>query len=406
MKASRDPRRPRATRQPIVRCAALLTLTFAATSTLGACRTRTYNTASGAKGTDSGLQSDTRTWVPGANVTDAFRARLDAVSKSSSNAVSNAVSKSASTPASGGLNGVKLLLVPGLSGNEIRAVAGLTIRATAAGREKNHDYFDDQLSACKAFGWECEFVTLDTKRLVPTNAATLAARFRAETSPYIVLGHSRGGVDTLAALLLMSPEDRRLLRGWVSLQSPHAGIPAAARIDNLAGPLRPFLFQFGKVNAELTPDVSRARVDERREALEALGREVPLLTLGSWFDASATDTPEKGRSLLGPLEKVTRGLLASTPEGAGGARSGRNDGVVALEDSRLPGVRYIDLPAHDHVSTVFKYEGAPALDYNAFLAALMETLQSVDAPLEPAKEPIVVPEEASGDGEAASEKSP
>jgi hypothetical protein len=328
-----------------------------------ACKSRTYNSDPSSRS----ASWPERPWSPGADVSTTFSTLLEDPSTAPE------IPK-----------GARVLWVMGLSGKQIEDVSEFTFRRTEQDKALNSAYFEDTLKACRSVevGWDCEIVPTDTAATVEANASALREVFIAQKLPYFVVAHSRGGVDTIRALTSIEPGESAYLRGVITLQSPHAGIVTSAALRKLSGGLFDFFGRVGELNKELTPDASIQRVGERTQRLAELAARVPILTVGSWFvdddRIHKGDEPGQVKSILKGLEGVTRGQLKKKYPASADVKAPltawRNDGVVALEDTRLPGIRFVDLAKHDHVSPVLTYKGSPPITHAAFLKAIVGTL--------------------------------
>jgi hypothetical protein len=214
------------------------------------------------------------------------------------------------------LAGHRVLLCNGLLGE---VIAGLRL-----------DYMSGQLDWLKRMGVAAARVPLPTAAPVAENAARIAAAILAEPSPVLLVAHSKGGLEALAALLL--PGTAARCRGFLALQSPFHGSPVAdAALD--IGPLRDFAHHAlrlarlgdGQGLADLTRPVREAWMREHAGGIATLAATVPMASLATALE------PDPGWSDRPYLP------LARWMEGKG---AGPNDGLVPVASTILPGARH------------------------------------------------------------------
>ena len=128
----------------------------------------------------------------------------------------------------------------------------------------------------------------NTQQGVVENGAAIAAYLRGlDNKRVTILSHSKGGLDTLQALL----ENRDLwgttVTGWVALQAPFHGSPVA---DNLPAPLAgPVLSVFGgdqQAILDLQTDVRAQYMLGRANAIADLTGAIPVVSCSSTFTAT------------------------------------------------------------------------------------------------------------------------
>lgn len=220
------------------------------------------------------------------------------------------------------LAGTRLLLCYGLLGE---VMAGL--------RPIGLDYMAGQLAWLRRIGVAVAVVPLPTVAPVGVNAGRIVAAILAEPSPVILVSHSKGGLEVLAALL--RPGVAARCRGFIALQAPFRGSPVA---DWVCG-IRPFrlaahhaalLLRLGTGRGlkDLCCPVREAWMAAHAAAVADLVAGVPVTTvatvLGSrpgWQD----------RAYLPFARWIER-------QGAG-----PSDGLVPLTSALLPGARQVVL---------------------------------------------------------------
>jgi hypothetical protein len=221
------------------------------------------------------------------------------------------------------LSGTRVLLCYGLLGEVMAGLAPMGM-----------DYMAGQLAWLRRLGVAAQVVKLPTAAPVGVNAGRIAAALLAEDAPAILVAHSKGGLEALAALL--RPGMAQRCRGFVALQSPFFGSPLA---DWLLGP-RPLLLAAhhaarlaqlgtGRGLRDLTCSVRQAWMRDNAAGIAALVARIPVATLATQIGASGTWRESAYRPLARWLE--ARG-------------AGPNDGLVPVASALLPGARQRILP--------------------------------------------------------------
>jgi hypothetical protein len=186
----------------------------------------------------------------------------------------------------------------------------------------------------------------DAEAAPDANAAVIARMVQAARSPVVLITHSKGSVDTLTALV-GAPAIRARVAGWVSIQGAVQGSSVA---DAVAGEDGGGIFErireaalsgifehvFGGSVQGLKALRTRDRVEYlRRNAGEvrAVVTAIPTVAFGSAAPTSRST-----------LRKATNRFFADEP---------RNDGLVSVERSVIPGARIVhDLDGPDHGDAV------------------------------------------------------
>ena len=212
------------------------------------------------------------------------------------------------------LAGHRILLCYGLFGE---VVAGLRL-----------DYMRSQADWLRGLGLAVEVVALPTAAPILANAMRIAERIAADPRPVLLIGHSKGGVEALAALLRPGIAPR--CHGLLALQSPFLGSPVA---DALCGirplhrvahrALRALRLGSGRGLRDLTMPVRRAWMEEHAAAIAALARQVPIAVLATTLEGAPLRIEEGAYRLLDRWMRR---------QGAG-----PGDGLVPLASARLPG---------------------------------------------------------------------
>ena len=225
-------------------------------------------------------------------------------------------------------------------------------------------YFGEQIDALKAQGIATHDLDVHSEADIATNAATIAAAIRAAPGPVTLVTHSKGSLDTLAALMsepdLCTP---RRVRGWVSLQAPFYGSPLADLNtgDAVRREITSYLLEKGfggSPDTLLELRVSSRRVYQRvhASAIRSVVSTVPTVCYGS-------DLAE-GQLSLFRVSWLICGL-AGEP---------RNDGLVGIHSARLPGAAMVTETGVDHAMAVIAVPGSrfdPATCLTALLSLVV-----------------------------------
>jgi hypothetical protein len=221
------------------------------------------------------------------------------------------------------LAGTRVLLCYGLFGD---LLAGL--------RPVGVDYMAGQLEWLCRIGVAAAPVPLPSAAPVAENAAQIAAAILAEPSPVVLVAHSKGGLEALAALLM--PDIAARCRGFLALQSPFHGSPvadAALGFEAFTEVAHHALRATGLGNrqglADLTCAVREAWMAAHAPEIEALAARLPIASLAT---AVQTEVGWRDRAYV---------PLARWMERQG---AGPNDGLVPVGSTRLPGARHAVLP--------------------------------------------------------------
>lgn len=225
-------------------------------------------------------------------------------------------------------------LAAALAGCRVLLCYGLFGEVMAGLKPIGLDYMARQRAWLMRLGVPVEVARLPTAAPVAANAARLAEMIRCDQRPVMLIAHSKGGVEALAALLLPGVAAR--CRAFLALQVPFRGSPLADAALRL-GPLRlaadPVLrlVRLGERQGilDLTTPVREAWMHEHAAAIEALAAILPMASLAT---VVATAKSWRDRPHL---------ALARWMERLG---AGPNDGLVPVASTVLPGVRHAVLP--------------------------------------------------------------
>lgn len=217
----------------------------------------------------------------------------------------------------------EILLVKGLFGNHMPG------------------YFHPAKRHLRRLGLHVHLLEIGTDASVATNAEAVrdavVRSFARHERPVVLVGHSKGGVDALAALALY-PEIVPEVRGVVAMQSPYAGTPIADDVEACPG-LR---IATGVVVGGLLMGSPRSVADltyERRRAFIAahpLPPGVPVVSLAT------SRAPAFGQVLQASSTYLAKqyGLPS--------------DGLVVPDDGVVPGSRTVRLDDMSHAEAVLR----------------------------------------------------
>jgi alpha-beta hydrolase superfamily lysophospholipase len=256
--------------------------------------------------------------------------------------------------------------MPELAGRRVLLAYGLAGEAIARLAPVGFDYMGTQLAWLRACDAEAQVVPLPTAAAVEDNATLLAGAILASPAPCLLLSHSKGGLEALAALL--RPGVAARCQAFLALQSPFLGSPVADALLGNAGfhGVARQLAQLLRVGSgaglvDLTSTVRTAWMQERAPQIAALTASLPVLCIG---------TQVKRDSAVGPDRRYLP--LAEWLEKRG---AGANDGLVPVASALLPGARHWVLNA-SHRALVSAGEGR---DPVGILRQALEALLAVPA---------------------------
>jgi len=225
------------------------------------------------------------------------------------------------------------LVEAALAGHRVLLAYGLLGEVMARLAPMGVDYMGAQLAWLRGIGAEAHIVKLPTAAPVAANAARLAAAIAADPRPVVLIGHSKGGLEGLAALLHPGAASR--CRAFLALQSPFRGSPvadalcAARPLHQAAGmALEALKLGSGEGLRDLTTTARTAWMARHAEAIAALLARVPTLTAATRLTA---ECPPADRRYL-PLARWVA------------THGGENDGLVPVASALLPGTIQVTLP--------------------------------------------------------------
>jgi hypothetical protein len=238
-------------------------------------------------------------------------------------------------------------LAQALEGKRVLIAYGLVGELLAAMHRLGVDYMKTQASWLRReIGTDVSVVRLATAAAVADNAHRIAEVLCQDTRPAVVIAHSKGGLETLTALMNRRAAGR--CAAFVAIQSPFLGSPvadflvAAAPLHaTVKGSLRLLRAGSGAGLHDLTTAVRQAWMERHAEAIAGLVENIPMVCC-----ATAVS-----KSTIGPDRRYA--ALARWIERQG---FGPNDGMVPVSSALLPGARHLVLGG-GHRGTVSKGRG-------------------------------------------------
>lgn len=250
----------------------------------------------------------------------------------------------------------RLLFVPAL-------LSGIALKAS---RLRLVEYLTHQVRQLKDEGFDAEIADIDTGATVQANGARLAEILTRHHCPTWIVTHSKGGLDTLEALVAY-PDVRRFVDGWVAFQAPFQGSPVAdvacraPKARRIGAAALKLLGASPQAICDLTTDERARYLDANASAIAQLLADVPVMCVGT---------------------AVSKRLLPSWPTVRWMEDCGlRNDGLVPVTSTILPGAHYVLLDgmghgdvATNHLLSRRRYE---QIDLLKILFALMLERQTI-----------------------------
>ncbi|MES2713842.1 MAG: hypothetical protein V4653_19865 [Pseudomonadota bacterium] len=229
-----------------------------------------------------------------------------------------------------------------LAGQRVLLVLGLMGEVMAALRPIGIDYMQSLAAWLREQRAEVSVVRLPTAEPVIRNALELRAAIAAEPRPPLVIAHSKGGLEALAALIEPATADR--CAGFIALQSPFMGSPIAdlvtgnpaldATATRLAGLLR---IGSGEGVRDLTTFSRAAWMRTHADAIAALLHQLPVLCV-------ATAVPTRGARGRERAYAIVDAWMRSRGHGP-------TDGLVPLSSAIIPGAASLIRPG-SHIASV------------------------------------------------------
>lgn len=239
------------------------------------------------------------------------------------------------------------------------------------------NYLREAHEALGELGVKTEQLFLDrqqfnTQASVAVNAARIVQAVQSSAAKgrrVILISHSKGGNDVLAALLKLQSE-RKLgqVAGWISVQAGFAGTPIADEImgnEALSKGAKLFIEGLGGTIdslSDMTSEACKKTLADHAPELRKLTKSLPIISFASWkpkpqdFQTLHPDT----------ILAQTRDLMVS--------RGLNNDGLVPTTSAVLPGTAYIAKLGVDHSEVAMANQPpvlASKLDRKKFLNVLL-----------------------------------
>src|SRR5262249_45938661 len=150
-------------------------------------------------------------------------------------------------------------------------------------------FLDPQLRRLRADGFEADVVWIDSAASVAFNAALVAQAIRAAGKEVFVVTHSKGGLDTLHALI-EEPDLRPLVGAFIPIQAPFFGSPVAdigwetSRGQWISDKV--VRLRRGKLDAihDLTTSNRIAYMKSRAADVADIVRRIPILSVATTLD--------------------------------------------------------------------------------------------------------------------------
>lgn len=219
-------------------------------------------------------------------------------------------------------------------------LSGIALKAS---RLRLVEYLTHQVRQLRDEGFDASIADIDTGTTVERNGERLAEIVAARHCPTWIVTHSKGGLDTLQALVA-HPELRRYVDGWIAFQAPFHGSPIAdvasgtKRARRISGAALKILGADLEAIGDIGTDRRARYMDEHAAAIEQVLRDVPTMCVGTVSGSSAGSAS----------------LMPDWPTGRWMASLGlKNDGLVPVNSTILPGSRFVKLCgfAHGQVAT-------------------------------------------------------
>lgn len=223
--------------------------------------------------------------------------------------------------------------------NRIRASRILFVPAVLSGialkasRLRLVEYLAHQVRQLKDQGFDAEIADIDTGATVAANGARLAQILERQHCPTWIVTHSKGGLDALEALVA-HPAVRRFVDGWVAFQAPFQGSPiadiacTAPKARRIGAAALRLLGADPRAICDLTTAERGRYLDENATEIARLLADVPVMCVGT---------------------AMGKGLLPSWPTVKWMEQRGlRNDGLVPVTSTILPGAHYVLLEGMGH----------------------------------------------------------
>ena len=211
------------------------------------------------------------------------------------------------------------------------------------------DYFKDQRRAVEEFGVEPNIPGFKSAS-IDRSGTKIAQAIADSDRPVVLISHSKGGIDTLDALLKLQKQGKlNKVAGWISIQGCFYGSPDADSVENSKF-RKPFSFVALKCLGanwdavrDLTTTSSAAYHETHRDEIASVLHTVPTICFASWTDKADKNDPEH-----------------------------KSDGCVPLRSAVLPNTDYIAKSGVTHGMTVIR--SSEKFDRERFTKVLLTML--------------------------------
>jgi hypothetical protein len=224
------------------------------------------------------------------------------------------------------------------------------------------DYFLSIDQALSKAGARVIVADVNTAAGVAVNGSQIRHLLQETEGPLCLVTHSKGGLDTLEALIGADEAVLARIRCWVALQAPFYGSPLADTADApVVGTVGAFLLTLasgdGNSLSDLRTDLRAAYMSRHAISVAATVSRIRPLCVTSYFDGSDPRFPHP------PQLMATRYLMEK--------RGLRNDSLVPTDSAIVPGCRFVVLQNIDHTDTISgRLIGPSPLDPGVLIRAL------------------------------------
>lgn len=209
------------------------------------------------------------------------------------------------------------------------------------------NYFEPNIERLRALDLDAQLVPTDPLGTPEANGRALAAAIKSDPRPVVLIAHSKGGLDAIVGLQ-NDPEARKQVKKLVTIQTPYGGTPIADWFRT-----RPWLLASSLAYLRLLNPLRFWATSPffRHETMEQLS------TRARAEARTRAPFPDGGPEVFAIGSRVTAdtSIRLALWLGAGTTKklSGLdNDGIVAPEETRIPGSRSATLEHVGHIDTV------------------------------------------------------
>ena len=202
-------------------------------------------------------------------------------------------------------------------------------------------YFDDQMHWLEENEIDYERVAIESEASPEFNATIIATSIQKSEKPVLLITHSKGGIDSLEALL-RNDDLAKKVKGWIPIQAPFFGSPVADWVierSNLSTLAFHLLEQLGGTEESLQSLKTDIRIEylkQNKEKIINLIKTIKIISFTSWKEDEGWDWD----TLLEP----TRDCMSK--------KGLRSDGLVPANYAILPNTDFIQISKTDHAVPV------------------------------------------------------